>query len=130
MKPLFAVLKANHMGHQVVAPQVYDAIGHPQLALEPAWANTCAIRMSIALIAAGMKIRTGPARLWIKIGPHKGEQVEPSQRVLSDFVAKEIGPPEKYKSAISVFPPLNYVVLGYKSGRFAFFLPFACYQMA
>lgn len=101
MKPMFAVLKANHMGHQVVAPQVYDAIGHPKLANEPAWANTCAIRMSIALIAAGMKIRTGPARLRINTGPHKGEQVEPSQRVLSDFLAKEIGQPEKYKNATS-----------------------------
>ena len=85
MKPLFATLKANHMGRQYLPPQVYDAIGHPELALDPAWFNTCAIRMSVALIASGMKIHAGPARLRIKTGPHKGEQVEPSQRVLSDF---------------------------------------------
>jgi hypothetical protein len=98
MRPLFAVLKANHLGRQVLVPQVYDAIGHPELALDPVWGNTCAIRMSLALIASGIKIRTGPARLRVKAGPHKGEQLEPSQRVLSDFLAHEIGKPEKYKS--------------------------------
>ena len=97
MKPLFDVLKANHMGRTVPMPQVYEAIGHPKLAQEPAWGNTCAIRMSVALIAAGVKIRTGPVRLRIKAGPHKGEPVEPSQRVLSDFLARELGKPEKFK---------------------------------
>ncbi|WP_167759802.1 T6SS effector amidase Tae4 family protein [Massilia horti] len=97
MKPLFAVLKAHHMGYQVTVPQVYDAIGHPNLAQEPNWENTCAIRMSVALIAAGIKIRTGPARLRIKAGKFKGEQLEPSQRVLSDFLVHEVGKPEKYR---------------------------------
>lgn len=101
MKPLFAVLKANHMGRPFMPPQVYDAIGHPELALDPAWFNTCAVRMSIALVAAGMKIRTGPAKLRIKVGPHKGEQLEPSQRVLSHFLAHEIGAPEKYKGGVN-----------------------------
>lgn len=98
MKPLFAVLKSHHMGYQVTVPEVYDSIGHPELAIDPDWGNTCAIRMSIALVAAGIKIRTGPARLRIKIGPYKGEQLEPSQHTLSKFLAHEIGKPEKYKS--------------------------------
>lgn len=54
--------------------------------------------MSIALIAAGVKIRTGPVRLRIRTGRFKGEPVEPSQRVLSDFLAHAFGTPEKYKS--------------------------------
>jgi hypothetical protein len=97
-KPLFAVLKANHMGRQMLAAQVYEAIGHkPELALRPTWENTCAIRMSVALIAAGIKIR--PGRLQIKAGRFKDEWVEPGQRNLSDFLANEIGKPEVYKGA-------------------------------
>lgn len=105
MSPLFSVLKTHHMGRAVTVPEVYDAIGHPELALDPDWGNTCAIRMSIALVAAGVKIRTGPARLRIKAGsaasqalkPFIGEQLEPSQRVLSDFLVRSIGKPEKFR---------------------------------
>jgi hypothetical protein len=94
--PLFAVLAANHMGHDVAVPQVYDAIGRPELATDPIWGNTCAIRMSIALIGAGVKIR--PGRLKIKAGRFKGELVEPGQRQLSEFLVREIGRPERYQS--------------------------------
>lgn len=99
MKPLFSVLKANHMGRAVPMPKVYEAIGLPKLAQEPAWGNTCAIRMSVALVAAGMKIRTGKVRLRINAGAHKGEPIEPSQRVLSDFLARELGKPEKFRNS-------------------------------
>jgi hypothetical protein len=94
--PLFATLKANHMGRNVPVPQVYDAIGHPELALDPDWGNTCAIRMSVALVAAGVKIR--PGRLKIKAGRFTGEWLEPGQRRLSDFLVHAIGKPEKYRS--------------------------------
>lgn len=96
MNPLFAVVKANHMGRQFRAPQVYEAIGYPaDMALEPAWGNTCAIRMSIALIAAGIKIR--PGRLKIKAGRFKDEMIEPGQDRLSKFLVHAIGKPEKYR---------------------------------
>jgi hypothetical protein len=94
--PLFAVLKANHMGHNVRAPQVYEAIGYPaDTWLDPTWGNTCAIRMSVALIAAGVKIR--PGRLKIKAGRFKDEMVEPGQHRLSEFLAHAIGKPERYR---------------------------------
>lgn len=97
MKPLFAVLKANHMGRTMLASQVYEAIGHPaEMALKPEWANTCAVRLSVALVAAGMRIR--PGRLQILAGRFKGAMLEPGQRNLSEFLAREIGDPEKYKS--------------------------------
>lgn len=95
MKPLFAVLKANHMGDKFLPAQVYEAIGHPGLEQKTGWENTCAVRMSVALIAAGMKIR--PGRLQIKAGRFKGAMVEPGQRRLSDFLVGQIGQPEKYK---------------------------------
>jgi hypothetical protein len=89
------------MGRTVSVPEVYEAIGHPELAMDPMWGNTCAIRMSVALVAAGIKIRTGPVRLRIKAGRFKGEALEPSQRVLSDFLLAEIGTPEKYKGGMN-----------------------------
>lgn len=97
MKPLFSVLKSHHMGRRVTPSEVYESIGHaPEMAFDQMWANTCAIRMSIALIASGIKIR--PGRLRIKAGRFKGEMVEPGQRKLSDFLVREIGSPEKYKN--------------------------------
>lgn len=114
MKPLFAVLKANHMGRQMMPPQVYDAIGHPELALDPDWMNTCAVRMSVALIAAGVKIR--PGRLRIKAGQFKGEMIEPGQRKLSDFLVNEIGKPEKYKGGSA---PQN--AIAWRRGIISFF---------
>jgi hypothetical protein len=108
MKPLFAVLKAHHMSRTFLPPQVYDAIGHPKLALEPAWGNTCAVRMSVALIYAGITIQTGPARLRLNAGPHKGAQIEPSQHVLSEFLVHEIGMPEKYKSGSDAQNSINW----------------------
>ena len=66
------------------------------MALDRIWQNTCAIRMSVALVAAGMLIR--PASLTIKSGPHKGKMVQAGQRKLSEFLAHEIGKPEKFVS--------------------------------
>jgi hypothetical protein len=95
--PLFAVLKANHMGRDFRAPQVYEAIGHPGMEEQPGWGNTCAIRMSIALIAAGIKIH--PGRLRIKAGRFIGEMVEPGQHRLSEYLVHVIGKPERYRSS-------------------------------
>lgn len=101
MKPLFNVLKANHMGYQVLVPQVYAAIGHPELADQPAWGNTCAIRMSVALIAADIRIWTSPVALRIKGGKYDGAQIEPKQKVLSNFLVREVGQPEKFKGGLN-----------------------------
>lgn len=96
MKPAFSILQAHHMGRTATAAQVYEAIGHPaSMAAEPLWQNTCAIRVSVALIAAGMTIR--PGRLRIKTGRFKGRMIEPGQRKLSDYLALEIGQPERFK---------------------------------
>jgi hypothetical protein len=116
MKPSFTLLKAHHMGRGYLPPQVYDAIGHPELALNPAWGNTCAVRMSVALVWAGIKIRTGPARLRLNAGPLKGEQLEPSQHTLSEFLAHEIGKPERYRSG-----PDAHNTIGWRHGIVAFF---------
>lgn len=96
MKPAFSLLRAHHMGRTVTAAQVYEAIGHPSsMASDPVWQNTCAIRMSVALIGAGMAIR--PGRLKIRDGPFKGKMVEPGQHRLSEYLAREIGTPQRFK---------------------------------
>lgn len=97
MKPLFDVLKAHHLGSAVPPTQVYEAIGYPpEMALEAAWANTCAIRMSIALVAAGVKIR--PGHLRIRAGRFKDEMVEVRQCDLSHFLVHQIAQPEKFRN--------------------------------
>lgn len=113
-RPLFAALKANHMGRDVMVPQVYDAIGHSELALDPAWGNTCAIRMSVALIGAGVKI--SPGRLKIKSGRFAGEWIEPGQHRLSQFLAHEIGKPEKYRGG-----PEARTMVAWRHGIVSFF---------
>lgn len=97
MMPNFDVLRKHHMGREVDPDQVYIAIGLPaDMALDPTWANTCAIRMSVALISTGIRIR--PGSLTIKDGPFKGKMVQASQRRLSEFLIQELGAPEKYRS--------------------------------
>lgn len=97
MKPNFDVLRKHHPGLDVGPDEVYAAIGLPaEMAQDPTWSNTCAIRMSVALTATGMRIR--PASLIIKAGPFKGQMVQASQRRLSEFLAKALGAPEKYGS--------------------------------
>lgn len=96
-RPLFFAMKAHHMGRGYLPPQVYDAIGHPELALDPAWHDTCAVRMSVALVGAGIRIY--PGRLQIKAGQFKGAWVEPGQQHLSEFLVRAMGQPERYRSA-------------------------------
>lgn len=114
MKPLFAVLKANHMGRTILPAQVYEAIGHLGLEEKPEWANTCAVRMSVALIAAGVKIR--PGRLRIRAGRFKDEMVEPGQRRLSEFLVTEIGQPERYKGGAN-----GHNAIAWRTGIVSFF---------
>jgi Type VI secretion system (T6SS), amidase effector protein 4 len=70
-------------------------IGWDDLVGNGNYANTCAIRVSIALIAGGMSI---PGRMRIKAGPHKGKLIEPGQAALSHMLAKRsmLGEPEKF----------------------------------
>ena len=112
--PNFAVLRSHHMGSAYSAPQVLEAIGHPELVNDPVWGNTCAIRMSVALIAAGVRIR--PGRLKIKAGRFKDEMIEPGQRRLSDFLVKALGKPEKYKSGRAA-----YHAIAWRKGIISFF---------
>jgi len=90
MKPLYATLKAHHYSSSRSNPSyksaenLYKDIGYDYADLirrNSAYENTCAARMSLALIAAGVPF-TG--RLKIKNGTYKGRTIETGAKLLAD----------------------------------------------
>lgn len=97
MKPQFSTVKANFYPSQNVnQAELFEEIGWGDLAGKPAYVNTCAIRMSLALIKSGLTI---PGRMRIKSGRNKGARIEPGQAKLSNILARPVylGDPEKFK---------------------------------
>lgn len=75
---------------------LYQLIGHPEKIPDHNWDNTCAIRLSLALVRSGMKI--APGYLTIERGPYKGQRIESRQRELSEYLRRVWGLPEFYAS--------------------------------
>ena len=75
---------------------LYVSIGRPEYAGNPYMENTCAVRVSLALVAAGVKIT--PGHMEVKAGRFKGKQLEQGVARLSAFLTRRLGAPEKYKS--------------------------------
>ncbi len=104
MKPSYALLKAGHYSPDYAAPtylsdqKLYAILGYEQAALptqNPAYYNTGAIRMSLALLKVGLPL-TG--RLLIKAGSHKGRFLECGAKRLADQLASPhaLGKPEVF----------------------------------
>jgi hypothetical protein len=83
MKPHYLILKSGHYSSDEDKPSfkssedVYKEIGYDRaelMARNPAYEHTCAIRMSLALLKAGIPFQ---GRLRIKEGQFKGSYVEP-----------------------------------------------------
>lgn len=102
MKPSYESLKANHYSSNkysanfLAGEDVYKSIGYDMEQLKkqnPGYANTCAVRLSLALLKSGM---TFNGRLKIKDGPHKGKMIEPGAKLLADQLARPqaLGKPE------------------------------------
>lgn len=93
----FAVLRKNFPSRTVVTgAQLYESIGHPDKATNGNWVNTCALRVSLALVRSGMPI--APGFLTIRGGPLAGRRIESRQKALSELLRKRWGEPERYKS--------------------------------
>jgi hypothetical protein len=75
---------------------LYTLIGHPEKIPDHNWDNTCAIRVSVALVGIGFPI--APGYLAIESGPHKGRRIESRQRVLSELLRRRWGEPLKFSS--------------------------------
>lgn len=115
MRPLFHSLERNYPRHDSIdKAQLFQEIGWDDLIRNGAYENTCAIRMSLALIKTGVHI---PGRIAIKKGPFKGQHIEPGQASLSNMLAMKslFGSPEKFdKKSIRAG-------IGNRSGVISFF---------
>lgn len=90
----FARLEQSYRKYnQYNTAALYELLGWPDLVGKAEWSNTCAIRMSLALIESGMIL---DGRVKIKAGPLKDRWIEPGQNRLSNWIAKKVGPPEIY----------------------------------
>lgn len=94
MKPIYAVLKSHHNSSEITsssylsAEGLYKEIGYDVNSLikqSPGYANTCATRMSIALIKSSVSFI---GRIKIKAGKYAGRSIEPGARLLADQLAR------------------------------------------
>lgn len=105
MKPTYQQLKKNYYSSNeleenfVDGETLYSEIGYSQEDLikkNPAYVNTCATRVSLALLKSGISF-TG--RLPIKSGKFKGKTVETGAKLLADqlMMPHIFGKPEVHK---------------------------------
>lgn len=124
MKVNYAFLKSKYYSSDrmsssyVSGEDVYKEIGYNLNELtrqNPAYENTCAVRMSLALIKAGVSF---VGRLKIKNGLYKGKMIEPGAKLLADQLAHPplFGKPEIFKpsNAMSKLNGKKGVVLFWK----------------
>ena len=99
MKPVFTNLRSNFSSARLVKQsELFAELGWTDLTDNPAYENTCAIRMSLALIKCGITI---PGRMRIKAGAYKGKLIEPGQAKLARILSRPslLGKPEKFTMA-------------------------------
>lgn len=85
-----ALVDAYDTYNAMTTSELYISLGWDDLIGRPEWANTCAVRMSLALIEAGVR----PAgRLQIKKGELEGHWIEPGQNKLSDWLLENMSAP-------------------------------------
>ena len=98
MKVPYASLRAHFPDTDNVSrEELYQWIGYPESASKPGYYNTCAIRLSLALLGAGYP---NPGLWPIKAGKYKGRMIETGQRRLSAWLKRHVGKPEVFKSGL------------------------------
>lgn len=107
MKPSYATLKSHHYSanelnsSHVSRTALYEELGYDDAALirqNAGYQNTCATRLSLALIKSGVIIN---GRLKIKTGKYKDRTFEPGAKLLADQLAKPhiLGKPQIFSAA-------------------------------
>ncbi|HWW72913.1 MAG TPA: T6SS effector amidase Tae4 family protein, partial [Duganella sp.] len=91
-----------------------DLLGWNDLVKNPAFADTCAMRVSVALVQSGVKLIG--ARMNATGGLLKGKAVEPGQAKLSHILQRLWGKPETYTSETAARDGI-----GKRSGVVSFF---------
>lgn len=89
--PSFTTLRSNHLSSDRTqtsrfadGESVYKSVGYDIEALkkqDAGYENTCAVRMSLALLRSGIGIS---GRLKVRAGPLKGRSIEPGAKLLAD----------------------------------------------
>jgi hypothetical protein len=96
MKVPYAILRMHFPDTDSVSrEELYQWIGYPENITDPNFYNTCAIRMSLALLGAGYP---NPGRWPIKAGKFQGRNIETQQKRLSAWLTRHVGQPEKFGS--------------------------------
>ena len=96
MKVPFAKLRMHFPDAQSVLPdELYQWIGYPENVGNPNFSNTCAIRLSLALLGAGYP---NPGTWPVRAGKYKGRTIETRQRKLANWLVRELGQPDKFTS--------------------------------
>lgn len=93
-RPSFAAMEAAYPGHYLSRAELFAELGIDALSGNPAFLNTCGIRMSYALAKAGCPLRRGGLR--INKGPHQGARLEPNMRKLAEQLEDVFGPPRTF----------------------------------
>jgi hypothetical protein len=75
--------------------ELWQWLGYPENIQNFNFSNTCAVRMSLALLGAGFP---SPGTYPVKAGKYKGKSIETRQRKLSNWLVAHLGQPEKYRS--------------------------------
>jgi len=96
MKVPFARLRMHFPDtDSVPVEELFQWIGYPENITNPNFRNTCAIRLSLALLGAGYP---NPGMWPIKTGKYKGRAIETKQRRLANWLVGQLGQPEKFNS--------------------------------
>lgn len=103
MKLRFEALKKYHYSSQrgqsnyLGGEDLYSTIGYNidnLVKQNPGYENTCAVRLSLALLAMNVKFE---GRLKIKAGPYKGKMIEPGAKLLADQLRLALGKPQIFR---------------------------------
>jgi hypothetical protein len=114
-RPLYSVVRHHYPTRaQYLRGQLLDLLGWNDLLNNPAFEDTCAMRMSYGLAAAGVTL-TG-ARMRGKAGLVKGLPIEPGQADLSRVLRRIWGDTEVYRGEAAARAGI-----GKRSGVVSFF---------
>jgi hypothetical protein len=95
IRPAYQLLRQQYPRSET-REVLFADIGWSDLTKNPAFWDTCAIRMSAALLRAGVSLPG--ARMQAKAGTIKGRWIEPGQAKLSAILKRLWGAPEVYSN--------------------------------
>lgn len=105
-RPQYAVLAAGYPRKPGIdTATLYTGIGHPEYVNDVRMQNTCAVRVSLALLAVG--IHPLPGNIDVLAGRYAGLRIESGQKKLSAFLRARLGQPEVYRSGYEAWTKIR-----------------------